>query len=143
MSRTGRNRKHLAGTLSVSAIVIAAALALGGPTFAGTGHLAVRIDGPVAIGGRVYPAGQLELRKSSPSGHLWAIVIDGRQVALAFRDDSAGDSGLRLCRDDAGLLRVQGVRIAHVAGGASAYVYRRSGQTELHASARLPSRNLD
>jgi hypothetical protein len=143
MNRTGRNRTHLAGWLLVSASAIAAVLALGGTAFAGAGHLAVRTDGPVAIAGHLYPAGQLELQKASDSGHLWALVLDGRQVALVFREGSSRDSGFRLYRDEAGLLHVQGVRIAQVAGGASEYVYRRSGHTELHAAATLPPRNVD
>jgi hypothetical protein len=132
-----------AGKLAVPAIMIAAALALGGVALAGGGHQAVRAHAPVAIDGHMYPAGLLEFEKLASSSQLWAVSIDGRRVALVFRDRSTGAPGFALFRDDAGLLHIQGVHVAQVAGGASEFVYRRSGRAELDAVARLPARSID
>lgn len=143
MNRTGRNSSHSAGMLAVLAIALAAALALGGTALAGGGHQAVRTNGPISIGGQVYPAGVLELERTASSRQLWAVMIDGRRVALAFRDHSAGVSGFALYRDEAGLLHLRGAQVASVAGGASEYAYRQSGQATLHAAAASWPRNLD
>ncbi len=135
MNRTGRNSSHSARMLAVLALTLVAALALGGTALAGGGHQAVRTDGPIAVGGQVYPAGLLELERTASSRHLWAVTIDGRRVALIFRDPSTGGPGFVLYRDEAGLLHLPGVQVAQAAGGASEYVYRRSGQVTLHAAA--------
>lgn len=134
MIRTSERIALTAGMLRAPAMVIALALALGSPVFAGTGHQAVRIDGPIALDGHVFPAGLLELAPCSRSGHLWAIALEGQRVALAFLDGSTPASGLALYRDEAGLFHLRGLQIARIAGGASEYVYRRAGRVELHAS---------
>ncbi|MCU0225311.1 MAG: hypothetical protein MUF27_14865 [Acidobacteria bacterium] len=143
MNRTICQTARWARTPAVPAILVAAALALGGTALAGGGHQAVRTDGPIAIGGRVYPAGLLELEKLAGSGKLWAVTLDGRRIAAVFRETTAGATGFALYRDEVGLLHLRGVHVAGTAGGASEYVYRRSGFVELHASAPALRQDAD
>lgn len=143
MNRTICQTARRAWTPAVPAILIAAALALGGTALAGGGHQAVRTDGPIAIGGCVHPAGLLELERLAGSGKLWAVMLDGRRIAMVFRETTAGAAGFVLYRDEAGLLHLRGAQVAGTTGGASEYVYRRSGFVELHASASSPPRHAD
>jgi hypothetical protein len=136
MNRTICQTARKAWTPAVPAILVAAALALGGTALAGGGHQAVRTDGPIAIGGSVHPAGLLELERLAGSGKLWSVMLDGRRIALVFRDTAVGAPGFVLYRDEIGLLHLRGVRVASTAGGASEYVYRRCGLVELQASAQ-------
>ncbi|MCU0231816.1 MAG: hypothetical protein MUC67_10635, partial [Acidobacteria bacterium] len=94
---------------------------------------AVRADGTIALGGQVFPAGLIELEKLGTVGALWAVMLDGRRIAVAFREATGGTQRLVLDRDLSGLLHLRGIRVAHCTGGASEYVYRRSGRVELHA----------
>lgn len=133
MNLIHRHTTRTAWKLARPVIALVAGLALSGPAFAGAGHQAVRADGPIVLGGQVYPAGLIELEKLGAAGALWAVMLDGRRIAMVFRQAAGGTQRLVLHRDLSGLLHLRGIRVADCTGGASASVYRRSGHVELHA----------
>lgn len=78
---------------AVVTIICAAALVCSGGA-AVAGSTVVHVDGPVVIGGQLFQGGTIEIKPFSHEG-LLAIRLDGRQVALAFREPGTG-SGAQL-----------------------------------------------
>ncbi len=77
------------------------------------GSTVVRVEGPIVIGDQVFPGGTLEIKPLSHEG-LYAIRLDGRQVALGFREAGAG-SGAQLVvlqRDRRGMHHLVGLQCA-------------------------------
>jgi hypothetical protein len=89
-------------------IVFALALALCATAEAGT--LRVHVQWPIVVGDQVFPAGTLELI-SNVNG-LVAVRLDGRQIALAFREsgNAVQLSRVLLRRDERGFNHLVGVR---------------------------------
>ncbi len=71
--------------IAAFALACAATLALAMPTALAESYSA-HVDGPVVIDGHVFSGGHLELRTVGRGDQLWALLLDGRQVALLFRD---------------------------------------------------------
>lgn len=130
------NRSHRFGILTGP--LLAWLLATVPAAVASGHHLATRVAEPVAIGGQIYSGGVLELEQIGPAGHLWGLLIDGRRVAIVFREGSAAGAKLLLVRDDVGLLQLRGVRIASVADSLPESVYRNNAR-RADQVASLPS----
>lgn len=143
MNRTICQIARTARMPAVPAILVAAVLALGSTALAGGGHQAVRTDGPLAIGGSVYPAGLLELEPLGGTGTLCAVMLDGRRIAVVFREKGSGGAGFLLRRDESGLLRLSGVQAAGTIGGASEQAYHRARLAETQVTASVPRRDAD
>lgn len=75
------------------------------------GSIRAFVDGPIVLGDQVYAGGMLELR---PIGQktVYAVRLDGRQVALAYPSDGTAEAprDLVLQRDARGLFHLVAVR---------------------------------
>ncbi len=106
--------------IAAFALACAAALALAAPhAFAET--YSAHVDGPVVIDGHVFSGGHLELRTVGSGDQLWALLVDGEQVALFFRStDRRQPTGSRAALvfelDRRGLAHLAGIEYRGVPG---------------------------
>ncbi len=99
---------------TLTLVAVFGALLAGAPSHAGTAR--GYVDGMIVVGGQVFPGGTIEVQAVG-RGELLAIRLDGRQIALAFRDPrgatlASGRGSLVLHRDARGLHHIEGLRSA-------------------------------
>ncbi len=108
--------------IAAFALACAATLALAMPTALAESYSA-HVEGPVVIDGQVFSGGHLELRTVGRGNQLWALLLDGEQVALLFR----GTDGWKPAGTRAALVfQVDRRGLAHLAG----IEYRGAGGAE-------------
>ncbi len=75
------------------------------------GSIRAFIDGPIVLGDQIYAGGMLELRAIGQKS-VYAVRLDGRQVALAYPSEGTADAprDLVLQRDARGLFHLVAVR---------------------------------
>ncbi len=99
---------------TLTLVAVFGALLAGAPSHAGTAK--GYVDGPIVVGDQVFPGGTIEVQPVG-RGELLAIRLDGRQIALAFRDSrgaapAKGRGSLVLHRDARGLHHIDGLQSA-------------------------------
>jgi hypothetical protein len=104
---------------STSLLMAAAALTLFAASFGMAGSTRAYVDGPIVIGDQVFAGGTVDL-VTLGRGNLVAVRVDGRQVALAFRESGAwtdaSHSDLVLRRDSRGMYHLVGLQTANATG---------------------------